>query len=386
MTLQHGREHGDHGNVPSRRPPDDCAKTVALYFYSLAARGGAERMLTWLAGTLLDRGYRVVVLSLDAPDDQAAFALPHEVRWYRLGTKADLSGKARRVAAQIRILRRERVDALIGFVIGADKTVYAAAIGSGTPLIAAERNDPVIYRDRLSAPKRLVYWALMRACRRIVIQLPAYRPGYPLWLQSRIDVIPNPITPAPQGAADARPHTGGIVLAVGRLHVQKGFDLLLAAYARIAGSFPDWELRVVGDGPERTVLMAQAQKAGIGDRVTFVGERANPGEEMRRADVFAFPSRYEGFPNALAEAMSHGLPCVGYRACTGAAALLDHGQNGRLVEPAEDPAAFAAALGELLADAQQRAAYGARARAAAAHYEADRIADLWERTIAAATG
>jgi glycosyltransferase involved in cell wall biosynthesis len=101
--------------------------------------------------------------------------------------------------------------------------------------------------------------------------------------------------------------------------------------------------------------------------------------------VFAFPSRYEGFPNALAEAMSHGLPCAAYRACTGAAALLEHGRLGRLVDPAENPAAFAAALSELMADGEKRATYGARARAAAANYQAGRIAELWERTIAAAT-
>jgi glycosyltransferase involved in cell wall biosynthesis len=343
-------------------------------------------MLTWLAETLVDRGYRVVVLSLDSPGDEPAFTLPPGARWYRLGYGSGLWGKARRVAAQIRILRQERVDALIGFVIGADKTVYAAALGSVTPLIAAERNDPVIYRDRLSAPKRLLYWALMRLCRRIVVQLPAYRSGYPPWLRRRIDVIPNPVRPAPASSGAPHAQTSGIVLAVGRLHAQKGFDLLLAAYAEIAGSFPAWELRLVGDGPERADLVAQAHQAGIGERVTFVGELADPSAEMRRADVFAFPSRYEGFPNALAEAMSHGLPCIGYRACKGAAALLEDGQAGRLVDPAEDPAAFAAALRELMADAEKRRHYGEQARAAAAGYDADRIADLWERTIAAAIG
>lgn len=358
---------------------------VCLYFYSLAQRGGAERMLVWLAGQLVARGHHVVIMTLDAPGTHSAFPLPKDAVWHRLARRGDWRGKLQRVRAMHRVLRQHRAGVLVGFVMAADKTVYAAALWARTPLIAAERNDPVIYHQRMRLPQRALYWTLMALCRRVAVQLPVYVNGYPRFLRRRIAVIPNPVPPAPPHIGSGSPEGSGVIVALGRLHPQKGFDLLLAAFSQVAVAYPGWRLRIVGDGAERPALVEQTARLGLTAHVTFVGDLRDPGEELHRGDIFAFPSRYEGFPNALAEAMSRGLPCVAFASCKGAASLLEQGDAGELVVPEESPEAFGRALCQLIAHPEHRHRLGCRAQRITQTYGTDAIAERWVSHIQAAT-
>jgi glycosyltransferase involved in cell wall biosynthesis len=354
---------------------------IALYFYSLAKRGGAEKMLTWLACSLDQRGYKTVIFTLDPPGTESPYALPSTATWHQLGHRPGVGGKLQRVRDMRRRLRTTHVSGLIGFVMAADKTVYAAAHSAGVPIIAAERNDPVIYRERLDAVRRCVCWALMATCRGITVQLPSYVDGYPWLLRARIAVIPNPVMPKPAHTGSGDAPDGGIVVGIGRLHPQKGFDLLLAAFAKLDPSLAGWRLRIVGDGPQRAMLERQAAELGVQARVTFVGELADPGTELHAADLFAFPSRYEGFPNALAEAMSRGLPCIAYAGCLGAADLLEQGAAGHLVAPFGDTDALARGLAAMMADPHRSRRLGDAARVASRRYAESQTIDQWEDVI-----
>ncbi len=360
---------------------------VALYFFSVAGAGGAERMMLRLAGELAARGHAVTILSLDAPGTDSFYPIPSGTDWIRLGHDPRPMGKLRRVRAIRRLLRGRRIDALVGFVMGGDKTLYAATLGLRTRLVAAERNDPVIYRDRLGAAKRAVYWGLFLLCRRILVQVPAYRDGYPAVLRSRIDCIPNPVDPAPRAAGSGRPPGGGVILNAGRLHEQKGQDLLIRAFALVADRYPGWTLRIVGEGPMRARLEAMVADLRLSDRVIFAGAVADMAAAYDGADLFAFPSRYEGFPNALAEAMAHGLPAVGLRRCQGAVYLLDGEPPAGLVVEGDtdaDVAPLADGLDRLMGDPALRAALADRARARAADFAPDRVMDRWEEALRAA--
>ena len=357
--------------------------SVCLYFYSLAQRGGAERMTLWLAERLAERGHRVVIITLDTPGADSAFPVPAAVTWRQLDRRGSWRGKVQRIRDMERILRQVRADVLIGFVMAADKTVYAAALSAGTPLIAAERNDPVIFRDRMRWPQRALTWLSLRLCRRIAVQLPVYRDGYPWFLRRRVAVIPNPVAPAPQHAGSGA-EQGGVIVALGRLHHQKGFDLLLDAFKEVLDAEPGWRLRIVGDGPERQALLGQADRLGVASAGPFVPDLAEPGAELHDADVFAFSSRYEGFPNALAEAMSRGLPCVAFASCKGAAALLEHGQAGELAHPGESAPAFALALSRVMAQPEYRRRLGMRAREATRAYTDAEVSERWAELIASA--
>ncbi len=180
-----------------------------------------------------------------------------------------------------------------------------------------------------------------------------------------------------------------VVVAVGRLVYVKGFELLLAALPHVLGEIPSARVVLVGDGPDRTSLEAQAAALGIGGRVVFAGsvDGAAGGllEYLAAADVCAAPSRNEGMGRALVEAMALGLPVVG-TAVGGIPDVVGPDEAGRLI-PAEDPAALAGALVELGHDARLRQKLGEAARARAERFSttvADaRLIDLYAELVAA---
>ena len=120
------------------------------------------------------------------------------------------------------------------------------------------------------------------------------------------------------------------LVAVGRLHRQKGFDVLISALARL--TTPNWRLWLLGSGDEETALRAQAAQLGVEDRIDFIGFDANPWRWMARADLFVLSSRWEGLPNVLLEALALGLPVVACDCPSGPAEILQGGRWGQLVE------------------------------------------------------
>lgn len=150
------------------------------------------------------------------------------------------------------------------------------------------------------------------------------------------------------------------LLFTGRLVYQKGLDLLLEALSDLKDL--TWSLTIVGDGPELVPLMEQANSLGLDDRIDFVGWKARQDllPYYHEANLFVFPSRHEGMPNALLEAMSCGLPAIATD-IAGNQELVVHGENGLLV-PSEDVDALRDALRTLIAQAHLRAEMGDAAR------------------------
>lgn len=131
--------------------------------------------------------------------------------------------------------------------------------------------------------------------------------------------IPNPC--ALDGQETPRAAREKVVLAVGRLHEQKGFDLLLQAWQPIEAKHPEWTLRIVGEGPKRTELETQIASLGL-KHVCLAGRAEDMAKEYATASLFVLSSRYEGLPLALIEAMWSGVPCVAFDCPQGPAELL----------------------------------------------------------------
>jgi glycosyltransferase involved in cell wall biosynthesis len=166
----------------------------------------------------------------------------------------------------------------------------------------------------------------------------------------------------------------GAIAVVARLDRQKGIDVLLDALAEV----PDASAVIVGDGPERGALVAQAAALGLSGRVTFLGWRDDVRAQLESVDVLVLPSRYEGLPLVVLEAMLAGVPVVatevgGLREC------IEPERTGVLVPPG-DPRALAAALRRLLGDADRRERLAAAAREEAVRrFTAKAMADAYER-------
>jgi glycosyltransferase involved in cell wall biosynthesis len=175
-------------------------------------------------------------------------------------------------------------------------------------------------------------------------------------------VIPNGVRlDRPQRRHPAVPAGPAIVLAVGRLRAPKDFVTLVAATAQLA---PDVAcVHIVGDGPDRPAVEREIARHRLEERVVLLGEREDVAGLLASADVFVLPSRSEGMPMSVLEAMAAGLPVVA-SAVGGVPELVIDGETGTLVAPG-DPDALARALGALVADPAARARLGAAARARA---------------------
>jgi glycosyltransferase involved in cell wall biosynthesis len=165
--------------------------------------------------------------------------------------------------------------------------------------------------------------------------------SFPRAIRARGRVIANPVDLTPP----RRRLTGtGRLVAVGRLVHQKGFDLLLRAFARIAPEHPQWTLTIWGEGDRRRQLEALCTELGLLEQVALPGLTERPGQWLEDAEVFVLSSRFESFGNVITEAMVAGLPVVAFDCPWGPGEILRDGEDGLLVPP-EDVGALAAPCG-----------------------------------------
>jgi glycosyltransferase involved in cell wall biosynthesis len=170
------------------------------------------------------------------------------------------------------------------------------------------------------------------------------------------------------------------ILAAGRLTRQKGFKLLIRAFADVSADHPEWRLRICGGGPLERRLQAQIERLGLADVVTLAGPAEHLGDEMANASIFALSSRVEGFPLVLIEAMSRGMAVVAFDCPTGPRDVIQDHRNGILVPP-RDTAALAAALREMIEDPELRRRCGAAAVATGRQYGIDAIGPRWDALL-----
>jgi glycosyltransferase involved in cell wall biosynthesis len=190
----------------------------------------------------------------------------------------------------------------------------------------------------------------------------------------RLVHIPNTVRDIDGPNADLGAKT---VLAVGRLIPQKGYDLLIPAFAQVAAKHPDWRLRICGAGPQRAELEAMVDELGVDDAIALEGPARDFGAEIADASLFVLSSRFEGLPLVLLEAMSKGMGIVSFDCPTGPGDVISDHRDGILVPPA-DVHALAAGIIEMIEDADLLRRCAAAAIDTARGYTAGAIGPQWE--------
>ena len=356
-------------------------KHVAIVTSGLGA-GGAERVIAQLAAHWVASGARVSILTFDRPEDPIFHPLDSAVEVHRLALHADQSStifqrlrtQMRRVLAVRRFYRAAKPDAVFAFLTKISLLTLAAKLGTGVPVVACERNNPE--RQDAHPLWNAVLQRLYGRAALIVCQTRGSMRCIPTRLHDKVVVIPNPITPYDVTGV----RSGCTLVAVGRLTHQKGFDLLIAAFAAVADRHPDWVVEIWGEGPERPALEQQIRQAKLDQRIQLRGQSKRPGSWLETASAFILPSRYEGFPNVLGEAMAAGVPVIAARCDFGPDEIIEDGQTGLLAE-SENVDALAEAIDQLLSDADLRAALGTNGEKAIRRYAPKTVAMQWDDAL-----
>jgi GalNAc-alpha-(1->4)-GalNAc-alpha-(1->3)-diNAcBac-PP-undecaprenol alpha-1,4-N-acetyl-D-galactosaminyltransferase len=358
-----------------------AVRSIVLVIGSMGC-GGAERVMADMANYWVERGWQVTVATWSSRNTRDFYVLSSHISrvWLQNASRGDAKvGTFRSLVSQVfalrRLLRRVKPDVVLSFIDVSNVLTLLAALGLGVPVVISERTHPLL-NDTISRP-----WKLMRRlCYSRAHQVIAQTRDAAGWIERRcrttVQVIPNFLRTLPEAVAPRE----SLIIAVGRLSREKGFDILIEAFARVRAQFPDWQLRIIGAGPEQRSLADQITRLSLQTRVELVGQVADVEAWMARAALLVHPSRREGFPNAVLEAMGMGVAVVCADCRSGPSELIEDGVNGRLV-PVDDLESLTLAMSQLMADSKLRERLGKEATKVRQQFAQSVLMKRWEACL-----
>lgn len=372
--------------------PKPCKHRSILLLISSLDGGGAERVATTLCNHWHSDGNRVEVLLTKATIPISAYRLNSSIpitclRSDSKNIRPTLFAKAQSVLKLRRVIKRINPDVIVSFLFDVNIAGILACVGLNIPFIACERTHPpstrAPYLGKLA--RQLTY---PRASKVIVMARGTHEWMRRFVNESKIEAIPNPVCyPLEPGNGEIIPPElvigpkCKVLLACGRLHAVKGHVLLLKAFSCIKPLFPTWELVILGEGPERARLEREIEALGLCGAVHLPGWASNLTAWYERADLFVLSSIYEGFPNALLEAMAHGLPAVSMDCPAGPRDIIRHGVDGYLVAPESSYDGLAQCLTSLMSDVSLLNKMGSNAFDVRKRYNAMKIMRRWDSVL-----
>ncbi|MFP4046229.1 MAG: glycosyltransferase family 4 protein [Bacteroidales bacterium] len=341
--------------------------------------GGAERVISMLANYFVNCGYRVSVVYLD--DKKDFYSLDDKIEKhqviYNRGSKHFFSGLLNTIERVVKLrnkLVRIKADIAIGFITDVNVLTVLACLLTDISVIISVRTNPFQYRipARWKIASRLLY----RFADKVVLQTHRVSRFFSFLPKSKIEIIPNPLNnmTTPENISE-----GKLILAVGRLEYAKGFDLLIEAFAKSRAK-NSWQLIIAGEGNERENLERKITEYELTSKIHLPGIQKDITSLYSRASLFVLSSRYEGYPNALAEAMGSGLPCISFNCEFGPQELIKNNINGILVEPG-NVSQLANAIDDLAENPGRRKEIGKNATEVMKTNNIITIAEKWEEVI-----
>ncbi len=340
-----------------------------LFFVSSLNAGGAERVAVTLANAWARQGHRVTLVPTYRQKSESFYDIDPmvQVHWLSDTIAASVFYRRARYVGKLLALRKmircEQPDVVVSFLTNVNVNVLAASIGLDAPVVVCERTNPWVSRHSrgvLDALRKILYPRAAAVC----VQTSAAAAFFRKRLNtqsSSLFIIPNPLpeslSQGPRSSLSADEMGRYRLVALGRLVPEKQFSHLVRAFAGLAKHFPDWDLWIYGEGPERAQLESLIRQFELNQRIFLPGTTADPWHVLRESSLFAMTSAVEGFPNVLLEAMGCGLPCIAYDCPSGPADLMEAGRAGVLV-PLNDEQAYASALGALMANPGTRRQLG----------------------------
>ncbi len=345
-------------------------KRIAFVIGSMS-RGGAERVISILSDEYAQRGWQVDIVCLLS--NRVEYKLHPNVRI--LDFSGDTESRWVRFPGWLKRIRQyintEHPDAVVSFAARINIITQLAAFGLGVKVIISERNDPK--HDGRSVLIRLATRLLYPKAVKVVFQTRRAQSYFP-YLKNAC-LIANPIS-VKTVASDV---TTTKIVSVGRLAPQKNQKMLIEAFAAIASDFPEYCLKIYGEGNLRSTLQKQIACYGLQSRILLQGNVVDIHERIKDAASFVLSSNYEGLSNALLEAMMMGLPCVSTD-CAGSDEYIRSGKNGILV-PVGDVKALTEAIRRVLTDRSLARRMGRQASEDSVSFTQKKVIKQWFNAI-----
>lgn len=343
--------------------------------------GGAERILLTLAEHWAGRGHRVTVVTLRR-DPVDEYPVPAGVAVQRLPLIGERNppwdpAQPFRLWALRRGLVRLEPDLVVPFLDKLNVAVLLALTGTRIRVVATEHLAPWM------APVGPVWKPLRRIAYGRALAVVSPTEAITDWFRNRqtgaFVTLASPSRAFPP--APTAPIRRKVVLGVGRLDTQKGFDLLVDAFAQLAPRWPEWSLEIAGEGPDRAELQARAARAPCSSRIRFLGQVDDVAALYHGVEIFALSSRHEAYPMALCEALSAGCAVVAADCPTGPREILGSGLAAQLVPPG-DASGLSDALERLIEATTLREQVREAGLRRAAELHPDRVLHAWDAALA----
>ena len=355
---------------------------VARSFHAMA--GGVERMAISIMNEMIARGHDVTLITWDYKNAKTFYPMDPQVKWIKLdlGSPQEKSGwlvRYRRALIFRKTIKKFTPQVILAFQHGIFLATYFYLFGMNIPIIASERNAPSRFNFIASGKNKEFVFQSLRLATGITVQFSRYIEGYPEFLRGKIHVIHNSVLPQEINRPSKRERK--ILLSVGRLSFQKNFLVLIRAFSALASKYPNWDLVIVGEGEQKDLISQEIIKHNMSKRVIIRQPVSNIESEFRKADIFCLASFWEGFPNALAEALSFGIPSVGFANCSGVCDLIINESNGLLAEGLGNADSLKGSLRKLMQDKDLRIKMSKNAHSSVRKYNPKEVFDNWEQYL-----
>tara|TARA_Y100000591_G_C21854278_1_gene713971 strand:- start:10671 stop:11783 length:1113 start_codon:yes stop_codon:yes gene_type:complete len=354
--------------------------------------GGAQRVVSILSNHWSKNGYTVTLISTFSGEKINHYKLNKNITLKYLSNnpffpKNKVWNLVWKLIHLRKLIKIQNPDVIISFLTRVNIASVLAALGTKYNLILCERSWPPF--TSLNNSFFWMYKILFKSVDRFIVQTDKSK----TWLSqnfpgSNVEVIPNPIVyPLPLSIKrSVRPNSvilknKKVILASGRMHKLKQFDVLIRAFSQIKDKYPDWDLIILGDGEERDGLNRMLFDLEMSDRVYFPGRVGNMSEWYERTDLFVLSSKVEGFPNVLLEAMAHGLPCVSFDCDTGPRDMIQDGVNGILVNPKEKELGLTNAINKMISNEEFRSNIANNSIFLRNKYSVSNIMKKWDNVL-----
>lgn len=348
-------------------------KKITFFIGSLE-EGGAERVVSNLCAYLSGKGHPVQLVLYH---DRTLF--------YPLDPRVEVISVCKQTGSTsllknllwLREFFRRNCAVVVSFLAAFNILALLAAMGTKVPVLVADRNDPRFVP--VSKAVRKLRDVLYRFARGVIVQTRHNQRYFSQGVQKKSVIIYNPLDLGERNGEALRTPKDDLIVSVSRLMPQKRQTMLIRAFANIHQEFPEMRLVIFGEGAAREELEDLIASLNLQAHVLLPGSEKQVFDKICPARLFVLPSDYEGMPNALAEAMCLGLPCIS-TAVSGATDLIQSGENGILIDVANQ-SQLEEAMRRLLRDPALAETMGRKAAEVNCLLDKSVIAEQWRTYI-----